>query len=141
MRHSNPGTPQDGHRPIMHANHDKYIMAKQLSRYGGPPGGMPGLSNKVGKRAVERQPSLKDITSQLIQQQQQKHSPRPVSHQSQQPSIMTTSVIQGDRRRGQPQKIQRTLFMGGMVYVIEEEVFSDSDNSSVYTSEDDFEVE
>jgi|LauGreDrversion4_2_1035121.scaffolds.fasta_scaffold262638_2 hypothetical protein len=54
---------------------------------------------------------------------------------------MTTSVIQGDRRRGQPQKIQRTLFMGGMVYVIEEEVFSDSDNSSVYTSEDDFEVE
>lgn len=26
-----------------------------------------------------------------------------------------------------------------MVYVIEEEVFSDSDNSSVYTSEDDFE--
>ncbi len=26
-----------------------------------------------------------------------------------------------------------------MVYVIEEEVYSDSDNSSVYTSEDDFE--
>ena len=28
-----------------------------------------------------------------------------------------------------------------MVYVIEEEVYSDSDNSSVYTSEDDFETE
>jgi hypothetical protein len=28
-----------------------------------------------------------------------------------------------------------------MVYVIEEEVYSDSDNSSVYTSEDDFEEE
>ena len=31
--------------------------------------------------------------------------------------------------------------MGGMVYVIEEEVYSDSDNSSVYTSEDSFEEE
>lgn len=29
--------------------------------------------------------------------------------------------------------------MQGVVYVIEEEVYSDSDNSSVYTSEDDFE--
>lgn len=28
-----------------------------------------------------------------------------------------------------------------MVYVIEEEVYSDSDNSSVYTSEDDFDTE
>ena len=29
--------------------------------------------------------------------------------------------------------------MQRVVYVIEEEVYSDSDNSSVYTSEDDFE--
>jgi len=28
-----------------------------------------------------------------------------------------------------------------MVYVIEEEVYSDSDKSSVYTSEDDFQVD
>jgi hypothetical protein len=35
--------------------------------------------------------------------------------------------------------VQRTLIFQGMVYVIEEEVYSDSDNSSVYTSEDDFE--
>ena len=28
-----------------------------------------------------------------------------------------------------------------MVYVIDEEVYSDSDHSSVYTSEDDFEVD
>jgi len=28
--------------------------------------------------------------------------------------------------------------MGGAVYVIEEEIYSDSDDSSVYTSEDDF---
>lgn len=55
-------------------------------------------------------------------------------------SQMTTSVI-GKGLRGQPQKIQRTLMMGGMVYVIEEEVYSDSDNSSVYTSEDSFEEE
>ena len=31
------------------------------------------------------------------------------------------------------------MFVGGMVYVIKEEVYSDSDDSSVYTSEDDFE--
>jgi hypothetical protein len=31
------------------------------------------------------------------------------------------------------------MFVGGIVYVIEEEVYSDSDDSSVYTSEDDFE--
>lgn len=37
--------------------------------------------------------------------------------------------------------IKRTLFFGGIVYVIEEEVYSDSDDSSVYTSEDDFEVD
>jgi hypothetical protein len=56
------------------------------------------------------------------------------------PSVTTN--IQGlgaGRRRGQPTKVQRTLIFQGMVYVIEEEVYSDSDNSSVYTSEDDFE--
>lgn len=31
------------------------------------------------------------------------------------------------------------MFVGGVVYIIEEEVMSDSDDSSVYTSEDDFE--
>jgi len=57
------------------------------------------------------------------------------------PSIITTSVSNfgAKRVRGQPQKIQRTLFFQGMVYVIEEEVYSDSDNSSVYSSEDEFE--
>jgi len=59
---------------------------------------------------------------------------------SQAPSVIT-SILNPDakRIRGQPQKIKRTLFFGGIVYVIEEEVYSDSDNSSVYTSEDDFE--
>jgi hypothetical protein len=33
------------------------------------------------------------------------------------------------------------IFFEGIVYQIEEEVFSDSDHSSVYTSEDDFEVD
>jgi len=55
--------------------------------------------------------------------------------------MITTSVqnFGAKRVRGQPQKIQRTLFFQGMVYVIEEEVYSDSDNSSVYSSEDEFE--
>lgn len=44
----------------------------------------------------------------------------------------------GARKRGEPEKIKRTVFFQGMVYIIEEEVYSDSDNSSVYTSEDDF---
>ena len=35
--------------------------------------------------------------------------------------------------------VQKIIFFEGMVYQIEEEVYSDSDHSSVYTSEDDFE--
>ena len=35
--------------------------------------------------------------------------------------------------------VEREVFFRGMVYIIEEEVYSDSDRSSVYTSEDDFE--
>ena len=44
----------------------------------------------------------------------------------------------GKRKRGEPLKIQRQVFFQGMVYMIEEEVYSDSDKSSVYTSEDSF---
>lgn len=40
--------------------------------------------------------------------------------------------------RGEPIKIQRQIFFDGCVYVIEEELYSDEDNSSVYTSEDKF---
>ena len=43
------------------------------------------------------------------------------------------------RRRGDPSIIKRQVFYQGMIYMIEEEVYSDSDHSSVYTSEDDFE--
>ena len=42
------------------------------------------------------------------------------------------------RRHGDPVTIHRQVFFQGMVYIIEEEVYSDSDHSSVYTSEDDF---
>ena len=35
--------------------------------------------------------------------------------------------------------IERQIFFNGMVYMIEEEVYSDPDHSSVYTSEDSFE--
>ena len=35
--------------------------------------------------------------------------------------------------------VERTIFYGGMVYQIEEEIYSDEGHSSVYTSEDDFE--
>ena len=44
------------------------------------------------------------------------------------------------RRRGEPVTIHRQVFFEGKIYVIEEEVYSDSDHSSVYTSEDEFEV-
>ncbi len=37
--------------------------------------------------------------------------------------------------------IERMIFFEGMVYQIEEEVYSDPDHSSVYTSEDSFEEE
>ena len=36
--------------------------------------------------------------------------------------------------------IEREVFFKGMVFVIEEEIYSDSDKSSIYTSEDDFET-
>jgi len=56
-----------------------------------------------------------------------------------QPSIVTEiRGKEGYRRRGEPEIIKRTVFFQGMVYIIEEEIYSDSDNSSVYTSEDDF---
>ena len=45
------------------------------------------------------------------------------------------------RRRGEPVIIQRQIFFEGVVYQIEEELYSDSDHSSVYTSEDEFEVD
>ena len=35
--------------------------------------------------------------------------------------------------------IERQIFFNGMVYMIEEGVYSDPDHSSVYTSEDSFE--
>ena len=58
---------------------------------------------------------------------------------------MHSSVIsyneQKRRRRGEPVIIQRQIFFDGVVYQIEEELYSDSDHSSVYTSEDDFKVD
>lgn len=33
------------------------------------------------------------------------------------------------------------MFFDGVVYMIEEELYSDSDHSSVYTSEDDFDFD
>jgi hypothetical protein len=51
-----------------------------------------------------------------------------------------TSTLKVKRRvRGQPVLVEREVFFKGMVYIIEEEVYSDSDRSSCYTSEDDFE--
>ena len=43
--------------------------------------------------------------------------------------------------RGEPVIIQRQIFFEGVVYEIEEELYSDADASSVYTSEDDFDVD
>ena len=52
------------------------------------------------------------------------------------------SMTETKRRvHGQPTIIQRQIFFQGVVYQIEEELYSDSEHSSVYTSDDDFEVE
>ena len=45
------------------------------------------------------------------------------------------------RKRGEPVIIQRRIIFEGVVYQIDEELYSDSDHSSVYTSEDDFEYD
>ena len=45
------------------------------------------------------------------------------------------------RKRGDPVIIKRQIFFEGVVYQIEEELYSDSDHSSRYTSEDEFEVD
>jgi hypothetical protein len=45
------------------------------------------------------------------------------------------------RQHGEPVIIQRQVFFQGAVYIINEELYSDSEHSSVYTSEDDFEVD
>ena len=37
--------------------------------------------------------------------------------------------------------VERVILFDGMVYKIEEEVYSDEDHSSVYTSEDSFEAD
>ena len=54
-----------------------------------------------------------------------------------------TSVISAREkkrhRKGDPIIIERQIFFNGMVYMIEEEQYSDPDHSSVYTSDDDFE--
>lgn len=42
------------------------------------------------------------------------------------------------RKHGEPVIIQRRIIFDGVVYQIDEELYSDSDHSSVYTSEDDF---
>ena len=45
------------------------------------------------------------------------------------------------RRHGEPMIIMRQIFFEGVVYQIEEELYSDPDNSSVYTSDDEFEYD
>ena len=49
------------------------------------------------------------------------------------------STHEHKRKRGEPMIVERVIFFEGMVYQIEEEIYSDADHSSVYTSEDSFE--
>ena len=49
------------------------------------------------------------------------------------------STHEKKRVRGQPLVIMQQVFFNGAVYMIEEEIYSDADHSSVYTSEDSFE--
>lgn len=117
------------------------MQTKGLSRYGGPPGGNPTnlLSNRLLQAKKDQQSSIKNIAQEVVT------APEVVRPASPAQSITATSVVTsvinppgGKRVRGQPQVIQRTIFYQGAVYVIEEEMYSDSDNSSVYTSEDEF---
>ena len=51
----------------------------------------------------------------------------------------TTTTVKVRRRvHGQATKIEREIFYKGAVYIIEEELYSDSEKSSIYTSEDSF---
>ena len=53
-----------------------------------------------------------------------------------------TSVIsthEHRRKRGEAMLVERIIFLDGMVYQIEEEIYSEEGHSSVYTSEDSFE--
>ena len=55
---------------------------------------------------------------------------------------LATSVISTHeyrRKRGEPMIKESIIFHEGMVYTIQEEIFSDDDHSSVYTAEDSFE--
>ena len=53
-----------------------------------------------------------------------------------------SSVVKVKKRmHGQATMIERQVWFKGHVYVIEEELFSESDKSSVYSSEDSFELE
>ena len=117
------------------------MQTKGLSRYGGPPGGNPTnlLSNRLLQAKKDQQSSIKNIAQEVVT------APEVVRPASPAQSITATSVVTsvinppgGKRVRVQPQVIQRTIFYQGAVYVIEEEMYSDSDNSSVYTSEDEF---
>lgn len=56
-----------------------------------------------------------------------------------QSSVISTHEYK--RGRGQPLTVERVVFFDGQVYQIQEEVYSDSDHSSVYTSEDSFEID
>lgn len=56
-------------------------------------------------------------------------------------STVISSFEQKKRKHGDPVIIQRQIFFEGVVYQIEEELYSDSDHSSVYTSEDSWDVD
>ena len=54
---------------------------------------------------------------------------------------VTTSAVKIRRRvRGQPTMIEREVFFKGMVFLVEEVIYSDSEKSSIYTSEDEYET-
>ena len=57
---------------------------------------------------------------------------------------MTSLISHTERKRrkhGDPYIIERQIFYQGVVYQIQEEIYSDKDHSSIYTSEDSFEEE
>ena len=55
------------------------------------------------------------------------------------PQTSVISTHEHKRKRGEAMLVERLVFFEGMVYQIEEEIYSESDHSSVYTSEDSFE--
>lgn len=111
--------------------------------------GLQGLGAAGRKRGVSRG-SVKsdrgfdkdsDFDEKVLEDLADPVKDKPENHSSSDALTVNTSAVKVRRRvRGQPTMIEREVFFKGMVFLVEEVIYSDSDKSSIYTSEDDFET-